>query len=206
MSERGKFVSLHGIDGTGKSTVARSIATLLEAEGKPVINYDEFKDTIPNPHAAEKARADAEGSLEERVAAHLTSTMYHSDRIRDLTNQGYHVVKSRYLDDVMAHFSHLGVPAERLRELSSAFPAVQPELKVILTTIETERRRRINARPVIDEQDKEEKIDGSRALYFEDYLRNAAREAPGKFLLLDNTGIDADEVARQIIDRLMQTP
>jgi hypothetical protein len=43
--------------------------------------------------------------------------MYHSNEIESLLKQGFHVVKSRYLDDVRAHFLHLGISKERLMDI-----------------------------------------------------------------------------------------
>jgi len=79
--------------------------------------------------------------------------MYHSEQIEKLLSQGYHVVKSRYLDDIKAHFSHLGIEPDKLSEIEKKFPLVQPNLKVILALDEDERRRRINYRGVLNERD-----------------------------------------------------
>jgi len=47
--------------------------------------------------------------------------MYHSEQIEKLLSQGYHVVKSRYLDDIKAHFSYLGIEPEKLSEIEKNF-------------------------------------------------------------------------------------
>lgn len=202
--ERGKLVTIHGIDGTGKTTVAREVERELAARAIPVINYDDYKSTKENPIASKKDVADKHGSLEERLAAHLESTSYHSSEIDGLLAKGFHVVKSRYLDDVMAHFVHLGVPQEKLDEMIGRFPIIQPDLKVILTVDESVRAKRVRERPDATVQDMDTKVGGSRAQFFEDYVRRVLQESGGKaFLELDTSSQSARDVSKIIVDGIL---
>jgi len=202
---RGKFITIHGIDGTGKTTTTEKLHQRLVSMGEQAINYDTHKNDRPNPFAQKKELADREGSPEERLAAYLESTMFHSEQIEDLRKQGFHVMKSRYLDDVLAHHSHLGLSEEVLQAGLRKFPIVQPDLKVILTADESKRRDRIEGRGILDARDAEHKAPGSRARYFEDYLMQFAQKAPeGSVLHLDTGELDAEEVVERIIRSLMQ--
>lgn len=201
--ERGKFISIHGVDGTGKTTTSSKTHDLLIAQGQKSINYDTYKEADVNPFSEKKKDADKNGSLEDRIVAYLESTMYHSKKIDALLNDGYHVVKSRYVDDVLAHFAHLGISEERLNEFKEKFPIVQPDLKVILTLDEEVRRQRIDKRGILDERDIEIKKEGSRLLFFEDFLKKSAEKASKDSILYIDTGsIDSDTVAKKIVDHL----
>lgn len=201
---RGRFISVHGIDGTGKTTTTLAAVDALNAAGIPAINYDTYKEGEKNPYAEKKNLADREGSLEERLAAYLESMMYHGERIEALLAQGFHVVKSRYLDDILAHFNHLGVSEDVMEALRKKFPMVQPDLKVILRLTEPERRQRIDVRGVLDEKDLEEKRPGSRLQSFEEYLLRATEHASSDSVLHVDTGsCDVNEVSRRIIDRIL---
>ncbi len=202
--ERGKFISIHGIDGTGKTTASENVAESLKLHGQAAVNYDNYKEIEANRFSQKKENADKNGTLEERVIAYLESTMYHSDRITELLDKGYHVVKSRYLDDVIAHFTHLGYPKAKLQKLLKKFPMVQPDLKVVLTLDEEKRHERIAYRGVLDERDTQKKEEGTRLQYFEDYLLEAAQKAPeGSVLKIDTGKLNASEVARQIIEHVI---
>ncbi len=55
MSEKiGKFISIHGIDGTGETSTAKEIVDVLRKSGKKAINYDIYKESVKNPHATRK--------------------------------------------------------------------------------------------------------------------------------------------------------
>lgn len=200
--ERGKLITVHGIDGTGKSETARAVSAEALARGVRVINYDEHEAREKNPHTERKRGVDKSGSLEERLAAHLSSTLYHSENIEQLLANGYHVVKSRYLDDVMAHFSHLGVSQERINFIVQKFPIVQPDLKVILTLDEVARMERMRKRSFVTDQDIEAKVSGSRALFFEDYIKQAISRSSDS-LSLDTGAMDSRAIAKVIVDRII---
>ncbi len=204
--ERGKFITVHGIDGTGKTTTARAVQAEAAARGHDIVNYDEHPDRALNPHSARKDALDRAGEdLESRLIAHLESTLYHSDQIEKLLAEGYHVVKSRYLDDVMAHFAHLGVSEEKLHEISSKFPIVQPDLKVILTVDDATRLNRTGEREDATSADREAKIPGSRAHFFEEYIQRAAEQA-GDARTFDTGTFDSESIARAIVDYIVARP
>lgn len=204
-TKKGKFISIHGIDGTGKTSTAAAVTNHLVTAGIPSINYDVYKNGIKNPHSDKKKEADQMGTLEDRLAVYLESMMYHSDAIETLLEQGFYVVKSRYLDDICVHFRHLGISQEIMEEFMKKFPMVQPDLKVILQLTETKRRQRINStREILDANDLDEKTVDSRAHFFEDYLLKAAEAAPvGSVLHVDTGECDIYEVSRKIIDRIL---
>lgn len=203
-SDRGRFVTIHGIDGTGKTSTTQKVVEGLGDIGERAINYDIHKETGFNPFSDIKNEVDKHGSIEERLTVYLESMMYHSTEIDSLIQQGFHVIKSRYLDDIKANFSYLGISPEKVKELEKRFPMIQPDLKVILLLEETERRRRINIRGISDDRDLEERKPGSRLDFFENYLIEAVKGArAGSALFIDTGSLNCNEVAKKIIDHIL---
>lgn len=204
MGFREKFITIHGIDGTGKTSTAQMVVKRLNDSGQSAVDYDDYKETRPNPYKEIKARVDKFGPLEERLTVYLESMMYHSNEIESLLADGYYVVKSRYLDDIKAHFSYLGVDSKKMSELEKKFLLVQPDLKVVLLLEETQRRKRINTRGVLDDRDLEVRKPGSRLDFFENYLVKAIQEAPTEStLIIDTSSLNCEEVAKKIIDHIV---
>lgn len=169
MLERPIFITVHGIDGTGKTTTTEAITKSLEDLGVTTINYDVFEQSrINNPFSIAKKRVVLETSPSAQFAFFLGSTLYHSDQISNLLESGFSVVKSRYLDDVLAQHAYLGV--EDTHGISRGFPIRKPGLKILLTLNEEERRKRISKRGIIDEKDADVRDGSSRLDFFEGYL------------------------------------
>lgn len=202
---RGKFLTIHGIDGTGKTSTTIRIVKKLNDAGIPAVNYDLYKETVKNPYSEKKKQADESGSLEERLATYLESMMYHSNEIDSLLSKGFHVVKSRYLDDIKAHFSHLGLSQEKIKEFEEKFPMVQPDLKVILVLDEDERHKRINVRGILDGRDLDEKNVKTRLGFFEDYLLKLLQQKPDNSKLkVDTTNLNVEQIVKRIMDHLLK--
>ncbi len=203
MKERPFFIAIHGVDGTGKTKTADTTASQLLDMGIKAINYDRYERDLVNPHSVDRARILLEESPSSQLAHYLKSTMFHSDNIQELLRKGYSVVKSRYVDDVLAHHAHLGV--ENVAEMEHLFPIVQPDLRVILTLDEVMRRERLNRRGAFDNRDREEKVVGSRLDFFEKYLlqKNADLIRIGKAIRIDTGELNPQQVARRIIDFLL---
>lgn len=202
--ERSPFVTIHGIDGTGKTATTAALATALENRGIATVNYDLHELQLSNPFSAAKERVLRETSPAAQLAFYLGSTLYHSDQISQLVIDGYAVVKSRYLDDVLAHHEHLGV--ENVQAIAALFPVVQPDFQVVLTLSEHERRRRIEERGIVDAYDLVEKVAGSRMEYFENYLltHTQALQDIGRAMHIQTDTIKPQEVAEEIIKYMLR--
>jgi thymidylate kinase len=203
MKEIPLFITFHGIDGTGKTTTAENVTQKLVTHNTKTINYDVYEcDHVKNPFAPAKEGVKNEASPSSQLAFYLGSTIYHSDRIRTLLDEGFTVVKSRYIDDVLAHHTQLGV--KHAKEIADLFPIIQPDLRVILTTDEAARRERIFTRDELDSNDEDVRQAGSRLDFFEHYLLDNAEDLIkiGKAIKIDTTNIDPEQVADKVIDHL----
>lgn len=206
MIENPLFITIHGIDGTGKTTTTDKLTRSFDAAGVRAINYDLYEsEKIKNPFSSAKKRVVNETSPSAQLAYYLGSTLFHCSEIEGLLDEGYSVVKSRYIDDVLAHHAELRVP--NTREITKLFPIVQPDLRVILTLDEELRRERITKRGKSNAKDKEVRSPGSRLDFFENYLLTINSEliSIGKAIRIDTTHLDPQQVAEQIISHLLTT-
>ncbi len=204
MKEKPVFITVHGIDGTGKTTTSNVLSQELTQIGLNNINYDIYEtEQIDNPFSSLKKRVLTETSPTSQLAFYLGSNVFHSERIEELLQLGYSVVKSRYIDDVLAHHAHLGV--KNVVQISQLFPIVQPDLRVILTIDEEVRQERIKQREEIDWKDKEIRNTGSRLDFFENFLLEHSSELRkiGKAIQLDTTYLNPQQIAYEIIDHLL---
>jgi thymidylate kinase len=204
VQQQGSFITIHGIDGTGKSTTVSMVASLLVARGVATINYDVYESEHTNPFSPAKKGVLATTTPEAQFAFYIGSTLYHSQTISELVAQGTCVVKTRYLDDVLAHHAHLGVA--NVREIAALLPIKTADLMVVLTLPETVRRARILKRGELDVKDKEVRQAGSRLDFFERFLLESAGllQSSKRSLIIDTSTTPPERVARMIVERMQE--
>jgi len=200
MSESAPFITFHGIDGTGKTTAVTTTVEMLREEGIQAADYDELG--IINPFSAAKKAVVAQASPSAQLAYFIGSTMYQGEQINSLTASGLSIVKGRYIDDVIAHHGHLGV--SNSDNIAESFPIKQPDLRVVLTLEEEERRKRIEARGIHDEKDLQVVEEGSRLQYFQNTLLRIADKyaAQGTAIVINTANITPEGIATQAISNL----
>lgn len=59
--KRGKFISIHGIDGTGKTSAAVEVSKKLEEAGMAAVNYDLLKEKSNSLYEEKKKEVDKTG-------------------------------------------------------------------------------------------------------------------------------------------------
>lgn len=196
------FITVHGIDGTGKSATCATVVKLLNKMSHKAINYEEYENEHMNPISLAKKEVLAKCPPTEQFYYYLASTLFHSRQISLLMEKGYSVVKDRYIADVNAHHIHLGV--ENVEEVSRLVPILRPDLEVILVLDEKERRRRILNRGIKDDKDAEIKADGTRLDFFEKYLLKKEHTLKSLLLVIDTTLKSPTEVAEEIISKFLK--
>jgi dTMP kinase len=198
---QGLFVSLEGIDGSGKSTQARRLAGHMRARGRdPVLT----REPGGAPGAEEIRRLLVEGdparwSPETEILLFTAARRDHLERtIRPALEAGRDVVTDRFADSTRVY---QGVTRGELRGLVDIIHAaaigVEPDLTIILDMDPQVALERGLAR-----RSGEDRFEDF-GLSFQERLRDGflalADEAPGRCVVLDASA-DPDTVARQVAD------
>ena len=190
MSARGKFVTLEGVDGAGKSTHLQFIADSLGAGGRHVVVTREPGGT---PLAEKLRKAILEEPMDP-VAATLLVFAARSDHvakvIRPALQAGSWVVCDRFTDATYAYQGggH-GVPARHIAALEGIVHAdLQPDLTLLFDVpLEVSRARLSKAEAAGRTLDK---FEAEKEAFFgrvrEAYLARAAA-APQRFRVVDSS-------------------
>jgi dTMP kinase len=173
-SPRGKFVTLEGVDGSGKTTLGKALAARLNA-----VHTREPTDGVAG--RAIRGLTSEEG-FDERAVLHL----FLADRLQHVNNlilpaleSGQTVICDRYMHSTLAYQAHLGMGGQ-LRNLHRPW-APEPD-RVLLLDIDPEvAAKRLEARGKLDAF---EGLERQKAVRRE-YLR-LARFDPS-FTILDAT-------------------
>jgi dTMP kinase len=203
---RGRFISLEGPDGSGKTTAARHLAEWLRGRGEPVVLTGE---PGGSPLGEEVRRLvlharDLSDDLDPRADALLfaAARAQHTARlILPALERGEHVVCARYLDSSLAYQgAAYGIETDEIRRLQRfATYDTLPDLTILVDVpveVGLSRKRK-------GEWNRFEDTQGRR--FFETvraaYLRLAAAE-PERFRIVDGSGSvsDTDAAIRAVVE------
>jgi dTMP kinase len=209
-SGRGRFITLEGPEGSGKSTAARHLAEWLRSRGVPTVLTQEPGGT-PLGEEVRRIVLHMRGmsdDLDPRADALLYAAgrAQHVARvIRPALDRGDWVVCARYLDSSLAYQgAGYGNEMTELRRLQDfATYGLLPDLTVLLDVpvdVGLERTRRRTQWNRFEDTEEVAFFEAVRAAY----LRFAADE-PGRFAVVDGSGSvdDADaDIRRVVTERL----
>jgi dTMP kinase len=212
LSRRGRFITLEGSEGSGKTTAARHLGEWLRSRGEPVLVTREPGGT---PLGEEVRRLvlhlrDVSDDLDPRADALLyaASRAQHTARvILPALERGEHVISARYLDSSLAYQgAGYGNDQAELRQLQSfATHGLLPDLTILIDVpveIGLGRKR-------AGEWNRFEDTEG--VAFFETvrqaYLDLAAAE-PERFRVVDGSGsVQAtDERIRELVEPVVFRP
>lgn len=133
MTHSGRYIILEGIDGTGKSSVAKLLAEALRAQGREVVLTSEPSDRPSGRLIRERL---AERGL--KMTAHEWLGLFVADRrihidevVKPALEQGKDVIQDRSMYSTLVYQGEMGIPeAEILARHRGWHPA--PDLLVIL--------------------------------------------------------------------------
>jgi dTMP kinase len=208
-ARRGRFITLEGPDGSGKTTAARHLAEWLRSRGEPTVLTGEPGGT---PLGDEVRRLvlhlrDVSDDLDPRADALLfaASRAQHTARlIRPALARGDNVVCARYLDSSLAYQgAAYGIDADEIRRLQrfATFDLV-PDVTILVDVpveVGLARKRR-------GAWNRFEDTEGAR---FFETVRNAylgfAEAEPERYRLVDGSGsVDATDAAiRAVVEPIM---
>ena len=203
MSAAGKFISLEGGEGAGKSTQVRALAQALQKRGLDVLMTRE----PGGSDGAEKIRdlllsgsADRWSSKAETLLFAAARADHFERTIEPALKAGRWVVCDRFVDSSLAYQGGAGgLGIETVRELNAFATSGQfPDRTLILVLDEGGERARAR------DSDGSDRIGGRGADYHHRVdlaFRMIAAEEPERVKLVDASGT-ADEVTQRLLDAL----
>jgi thymidylate kinase len=190
---RGKFITIHGIDGTGKTTTAELLGAGLDESGIRIAPWKVVRDKlgpVPNSRAS--------------LAAGIGKKVSESTVVSGLMEQGMTLVRDRWAIDVMADHAFAGTPMRGCEASLATNPELLlPDFSVILVCKEDERMRRINLRGNPSEEDLIPNMPGSRAYFFQQYLLANIDKYSGNNMVIDTTDITPEDATGMIMRKLL---
>lgn len=204
---RGRFITLEGIDGAGKSSHLDAIATHLRARGREVLVTREPGGTP----AAERMRElvlDTEMSPRAETLLVFTARADHLERrIRPALDRGCDVLCDRFTDATYAYqCGGRGVPVDWVASLEQlVHPDLQPDLVLLFDAEASLAQARRDARQQGSDADRFEREDRGffervRAHYLE-----RARAHPARYAVLD-AARPLDVLRAEVLARIAYLP
>ena len=184
---RGKFITLEGIDGAGKSTHVQWLAERLRARVKTVVVTREPGGTPLGEQLREIILHEPMDLDTEALLVFAARQEHIRKVIVPSLEAGAWVLSDRFTDATFAYQGGgRGIPSERLAVLEDwVQQGLQPDLTLFFdvpVTVGQERLRQATAAPDRFEREQAEFFERVRA----EYLRRAA-EAPQRFRVIDSS-------------------
>jgi dTMP kinase len=182
---RGLFITLEGVEGSGKSTHCRLLAAWLRGEGHVVVLTSEPDGTPLG--AAIRTLFEGEGAPPTPLAQSflfMAARQQHvAQVIRPALDSGAVVISDRYADATLAYQGYGGgIDLETIRDLNAlATGGVMPDLTMLLDLDPAEGMRRISDRKL----DAFEKMDLAFHRRVREGYLDIARTEKSRFVVLD---------------------
>ena len=181
---RGKFITLEGMDGAGKSTHIPTIIAALESAGHRVVSTREPGGTSLGEHLREILLHEAMHPETEALLMFAARRQHIAEVIEPAMSEGAYVVSDRFSDASFAYqHGARGVDAGKILQLEAwVHPHLQPDLTILFDIpVEVSIARLANAR-------RPDKFEQQDAEFFtrirNAYLQRAA-ESPERFRVVD---------------------
>lgn len=186
-SFRGKFITLEGVDGAGKSTHIPWIAEQLRTAGRETIVTREPGGTTLAESLRELVLSTPMGAMAETLLMFAARADHVANVIRPALERGAWVVCDRFTDATVAYQgAGKGVDADLIRRLAQAtHDGLEPDLTFVFDCpYEVSRQRLGRTGKTLDrfESEAESFFERVRAAY-----RSQALAAPARVKLLDAT-------------------
>ncbi len=203
MTARGRFISLEGGEGVGKSTQAKALAAALRQRGIEIVETRE----PGGSEGAEAIRTLLLGGDEERWGAHAEALLFAAARadhvektIRPALDAGRWVLSDRFVDSSLAYQGGAGgLGIEAVREINAfAIGESFPDRTLVLVLdagAERARSRDVEGSDRIGGRSDEyhRKVDAA--------FRILAAEEPKRVALVEASG-EPDEVTQRLLDAI----
>lgn len=196
----GRFITLEGGEGTGKSTLARGLVEALRADGREVVLSRE-PGGAPGADAIRKLLVEGEAgrwsAMEEALLFAAARLNHLTHTIRPALAHGAWVVCDRYYDSTRAYqVAAGGLKPEALDALNALIDAPAPDLTLVLDIDAARGLQRSQGRHAGEDRF-EQKDAGFHQRVRDEFLAIAARE-PQRCVVIDARQA-ADEVLNQAL-------
>jgi dTMP kinase len=197
---RGKFITLEGMDGAGKSTHIPSIVAALEARGVEVVSTREPGGTKLGEGLRELLLHQAMHPETETLMMFAARREHIAQVIEPALARGAYVLSDRFTDATFAYqCGGRGVDADKIRALEQWVQGdLQPDVTLLFDVpVEVSIRRLANARsPDKFEQESSEFFSRIRAAYL---LR--AQQNPQRFRVVDTN--QPRELVKKLLEEII---
>jgi dTMP kinase len=203
LPRQGRFITIEGTEGAGKTTQTRRLGAALEATGLPVLATRE----PGGAPGAERLRGlllagDVEWSLPAEVLLHFAARAEHVEKtVRPALQAGSWVLCDRFADSTMVYQGE-GQGADRamIATLTTMLGLV-PDLTLVLDVSVETSLARLAARGT--PADRYERLGRAFFTRIRNGFRAVAEAAPERCVLIDGEG-DADGVAARMLDAVRE--
>lgn len=186
MSGRGKFLTVEGIDGAGKSTHIGFITEFLASRGKTVVTSREPGGT-PLGEKLRDLLLHEKMHLETEALLMFASRREHMAQvIEPALESGSWVLSDRFTDASFAYQSGgRGLDRSKMEALEAwVHPHLQPDMTLLFDVPLEVARERLDATRTLDKFEREQGEFFARCRA--EYLRRA-EQFPGRFVVIDST-------------------
>lgn len=199
--ETARYITLHGPDGSGKTTVGRALANRLETNGSPAVFFPDWRvqNDIANPFY-EPLRTEEAKEPQLLLSLVLAKLAFDSWHINELLEQDVNVIKDRGLFDVRADMAWRGMDA-----LLCDSPAIKaPDFSVYLDVGESARLRHLAVKPDSNADDYEPNEPGTRMHTLARYVLGevTALEKRGQGMVLPSDSLSIEEIVERVEETL----
>jgi dTMP kinase len=204
MSGRGKFLTVEGIDGAGKSTHIGFATDFLESRGKTVVSSREPGGT-PLGEKLRDLLLHEKMHLETEALLMFASRREHMAQVIEPALQvGSWVLSDRFTDASFAYQSGgRGMDRSKMEALEAwVHPHLQPDMTLLFDVPLEVARERLDATRTLDKFEREQGEFFARCRA--EYLRRAA-QFPDRFVVIDSTRSIAEtqDRIREALERLL---
>jgi len=181
---RGKFITLEGMDGAGKSTHIPNIIALLKARGFEVVSTREPGGTSLGEHLRELLLHESMDPETETLLMFAARREHIAQVIEPALARGAYVLSDRFTDATFAYQSAgKGVQSSKIRALEAwVQEGLQPDLTLLFDVPVSVSVKRLSSARAPDkfERESQDFFEKIRASYLE-----RASEYPARFQIID---------------------
>lgn len=189
----GKFITIDGPNGVGKTTVVRLVCDRLNVFGWNILQTKEPTSAFNRENEERRGLKLARRIIEDR-RHHLT------DEIEPTLELGMSVVCDRYIESSLVYRKLDGIPFEDTWKENSSFKT--PDMSILLIASAPTLEERLKGRKVLTRFEREHTLEEELALYRK--AHEFLSDYGFKSVIIENEKTAPENAAKQITDLIVQ--